>query len=121
MLAGAPLPCGSDATLASAGTLSEGFQRVVAFPPYLVGYVRWDERSDPFLLVRQSFQQLSGRSPGCPSSAQWVWNLSNIAVLSIRPGLLQHGKARVGILPADQKIVISPLRGDDGLHQVSQV
>ena len=55
MLAGAPLPCGSDATLKSAGTLSEGFRRVVAFPPYLVGYVRWDERSDPFLLVRQSF------------------------------------------------------------------
>jgi len=55
MLAGAPLPCGSDATLASAGTLSEGFQPVVAFPPYLVGYVRWDERSDPFLLVGQSF------------------------------------------------------------------
>ncbi len=55
MLAGVPLPCGSDATLASAGTLSEGFRRVVTFPPYLVGYVRWDERSDPFLLVRQSF------------------------------------------------------------------
>src|SRR5260370_19761078 len=55
MLAGDPLPCGSDATLASAGTLFEGFRRVVTFPPYLVGYVRWDERSDPFLLVRQSF------------------------------------------------------------------
>jgi hypothetical protein len=55
MLAGAPLPRGSGATLASAGTLSEGFRRVVTFPPYLVGYVRWDERSDPFLLVRQSF------------------------------------------------------------------
>ena len=60
MLAGAPLPCGSDATLASAGTLSEGFRRVVTFPPYLVGYVRWDERSDPFLLrqtiIFRSFQ-----------------------------------------------------------------
>ncbi len=31
-------PCGC-------GTLSEGFRRVVAFPPYLVGYVRWDARS----------------------------------------------------------------------------
>src|SRR5437899_6569550 len=26
--------------------------------PYLVGYARWDARSDRFLLARQSFQQL---------------------------------------------------------------
>src|SRR6266404_2193497 len=32
----------------------------------LVGYVRWDAQSDRFLLARQSFQQLSGRNPGCP-------------------------------------------------------
>jgi len=27
-------------------TLSEGFRRIVASPPYLVGYMRWDARSD---------------------------------------------------------------------------
>src|SRR5260370_42715149 len=35
----------------------------------LVGYVRWDAQSDRFLLARQSFQQLSGRNPTCPSLA----------------------------------------------------
>ena len=39
MLADTPWPRGSDATLASVGTLSEGFERFVASPLYLVGYV----------------------------------------------------------------------------------
>ena len=65
MLADTSSPRGSDATLASVGTLSEGFERFVASPLYLVGYVRWDARSDRFLLVRQLFQQLSDRSPDC--------------------------------------------------------
>jgi hypothetical protein len=36
MLADAPLPHGSGANLAVVGTLSEGFGRIVASPPYLV-------------------------------------------------------------------------------------
>ena len=40
MLADTSSPRGSDATLASVGTLSEGFERFVASPLYLVGYVR---------------------------------------------------------------------------------
>ena len=58
MLAVAPLPRGSGADLAVVSTLSEGFERFVASPLDLVGYVRWDVRSDRFLLFRQSFQQL---------------------------------------------------------------
>ena len=46
MLADALSPHGSNATLASVGTLSEGFERFVTSPLYLVGYVRWDARSD---------------------------------------------------------------------------
>ena len=42
MLADALSPHGSNATLASVGTLSEGFERFVTSPLYLVGYVRWD-------------------------------------------------------------------------------
>ena len=55
MLADTSLPRGSDATLASVGTLFEGFERFVASPPYLVGYVRRDARFDQYLLVKQSF------------------------------------------------------------------
>jgi hypothetical protein len=66
MLADTSSPRGSDAALASVGSLSEGFERFVTSPLYLVGYVRWDARSDRFLLVKQSFQQLSGRSPISP-------------------------------------------------------
>jgi hypothetical protein len=55
MLADTSSPCGRDATLASVGTLSEGFERFVASPLYLVGYVRWDARFDRCLLVKQSF------------------------------------------------------------------
>ncbi len=58
MLVDAPLPHGSGANLAVVGTLFEGFGRLVTSPPYLVGYTRWDARSDQFLLARQSFQQL---------------------------------------------------------------
>src|ERR1700745_2216167 len=58
MLVDAPLPHGSGANLAVVGTLFEGFGRLVTSPPYLVGYARWDARSDRFLLARQSFQQL---------------------------------------------------------------
>jgi len=46
MLADTPLPHGSGANLAMVGTLSEGFRRIVTAPPLLVGYVRWDARSD---------------------------------------------------------------------------
>lgn len=63
MLADTPWPHGFGATLANVGPLSEGFERFVASPLYLVGYVRWDARSDRYLLVKQSFQQLSGRTP----------------------------------------------------------
>ena len=63
MLADALSPHGSNATLASVGTLSEGFERFVTSPLYLVGYVRWDARSDQSSFVKQSFQQLSGRNP----------------------------------------------------------
>ena len=56
MLADTSLPRGLDATLASVGPLSEGFERFVAAPLYLVGYVRWDARSDrPHSSFRQSF------------------------------------------------------------------
>ena len=61
MLADALSPHGSNATLASVGTLSEGFERFVTSPLYLVGYVRWDARSDQSSFVKQSLQQLSGR------------------------------------------------------------
>jgi len=60
MLADALSPHGSNATLASVGTLSEGFERS---PLYLVGRVRWDARSDQSSFVKQSLQQLSGRNP----------------------------------------------------------
>src|SRR5271169_6051765 len=63
MLADALSPHGSNATLASVGTLSEGFERFVTSPLYLVGYVRWDARSEQSSFVKQSFQQLSGRNP----------------------------------------------------------
>lgn len=46
MLADAPLPRGSGATLANVGTLSGSTERFVASPLYPVGYVRWDGRSD---------------------------------------------------------------------------
>ncbi|PYU26213.1 MAG: hypothetical protein DMG30_02640 [Acidobacteria bacterium] len=36
-------------------------RRFVVSPPYLVGHVRWDERSDRSSFARQSIQQLSGR------------------------------------------------------------
>ena len=52
MLADTSSPRGSDATLASVGTLSEGFERFVASPLYLVGYVRWDAQSDQYLLCQ---------------------------------------------------------------------
>src|ERR1700756_2015038 len=63
MLADTPWPHGSDATLTNVGPLSEGFERFGASPLYLLGYVRWHARSDRYLLVKQSFQQLSGRTP----------------------------------------------------------
>jgi|SRR5271157_4562111 len=63
MLADALSPHGSNATLASVGTLSEGFERFVTSPLYVVGYVRWDARSDQSSFVKQSLQQLSGRNP----------------------------------------------------------
>jgi len=61
MLADALSPHGSNATLASVGTLSEGFERFVTSPLYLVGYAQWDARFDRSSFVKQSLQQLSGR------------------------------------------------------------
>ena len=61
MLADALWPHGSNATLASVGTLSEGFERFVTSPLYLVGYAQWDARFDRSSFVKQSLQQLSGR------------------------------------------------------------
>ena len=61
MLADAPLPHGSGANLAVVGTLSEGFGRIVASPPYLVGYVRWDARSNQFLLSDNHSNSFAGR------------------------------------------------------------
>jgi hypothetical protein len=63
MLAVAPLPRGSGADLAVVSTLSEGYS-TVRYLPYLVDYVRWDERSDRSSFARQSLQQLSGRTRG---------------------------------------------------------
>jgi hypothetical protein len=55
MLADAPWPRGFGANLAVVGPLFEGFGRIVASPPYLVGCVRRDARSNQaHLLVRQS-------------------------------------------------------------------
>jgi len=51
----------------------------------LVGYVRWDTRSDQFLLVRQSFQQLSGRNPVSPLSGS-VYNRFSQAYLRLLIG-----------------------------------
>ena len=48
MMADTPWPHGFGATLANVGPLSEGFERFVASPLYL---------------VKRSFQQLSGRTP----------------------------------------------------------
>src|SRR6202035_3568583 len=48
VLADAPLPRGSDATLASGVHCPRVPERFVTSPLCLVGYVRWDERSAPF-------------------------------------------------------------------------
>src|SRR5215831_10806434 len=64
MLADTPWPHGFGATLANVGPLSEGFERSVASPLYLVGYVRWDARSDRFLfcqtIIPTAFRSQSG-------------------------------------------------------------
>jgi hypothetical protein len=63
MLADTSLPHGFDVNLTVVGTLSEGFRRVVAFPPYLVGYMRWDAWSDRCSSTSNNhLQQLSGRT-----------------------------------------------------------
>ncbi|PYU26878.1 MAG: hypothetical protein DMG30_01015 [Acidobacteria bacterium] len=64
MLADTPSPHGSGATLASVGTLSEGFERFVASPLYLVGYAQWDARFDQSSLPNNHFQQLFRSQPG---------------------------------------------------------
>ena len=45
MLADTSLPRGSDADLSIAGTLSERFRQVVAFPLQLLGYSSWETKS----------------------------------------------------------------------------
>jgi len=52
MLADAPSPRGSDADLSIAGTLSERFRQVVAFPPELLEYSSWETRSGRDLFRR---------------------------------------------------------------------
>src|ERR1700758_4433983 len=95
MLADTPSPHGSGAPLASVGTFSEGFERSVASPLLprrlrAMGCAVWSILHAKqsflaalqvaacdgthglinFLLVRQSFQQLSGRSLVCPLHGQ---------------------------------------------------
>jgi hypothetical protein len=66
MLADTPFPRGYDATLAGMGTLSEGFERFVASPLYLVGYTQWDARFDLFLLCQTIISSsFTGRSLHC--------------------------------------------------------
>ena len=64
MLADTPWPHGFGATLASVGPLSEGFERSVASPLNLVGYVRWGARSDQFpprqTIIPTAFRSQSG-------------------------------------------------------------
>src|ERR1700747_3137981 len=55
----------------------------------LVGYVQWGARSDRFLLVRQSFQQLSGRNP--------VWRLTRH--VRLLPGYAGHTRSAPGRSP----------------------
>jgi len=62
---------GSDATLASVGPLSEGFERLLPRRSNLVAYVRWTHGLIDFPPVRQSFQQLSGRTPRIPFLRTW--------------------------------------------------
>ena len=56
MLADTPLPHGFGAALASVDTFfPRAPEQFVTSPLCLVGYVRWDARSDRVLLSRQSF------------------------------------------------------------------
>jgi len=55
MLADTPWPHGFGATLASVGTLSEGFERFVAWPLQPRRLRAMDTRFDQVLLVKQSF------------------------------------------------------------------
>jgi hypothetical protein len=63
MLADASFPRGSGAILANVGTLSGSIERFVASPLYPVGYVRWDERSDRFLLSDNHSNSLQVAEP----------------------------------------------------------
>ena len=66
MLADTPWPHGSGATLASVGTLSEGSEQFVTSPLCLVGYVRWDARSDRVPPLQTIiFSSFPGRTKGC--------------------------------------------------------
>jgi hypothetical protein len=63
MLVDASSPHGSNANLAVVGTLFEGFGRIVTSPPYLVGYVRWDARSNLVTSCQTIvFNSFTGRS-----------------------------------------------------------
>jgi hypothetical protein len=87
MLADAPSPRGFGADLAVVGPLFKGFGRIVASPPYLVGYVRWDARSNQaHLLVRQSF-----------STALQIYSYSSHIVQEPKraPHLLPHQEERL--------------------------
>jgi hypothetical protein len=72
MLADTPLPHGSGANLAIVGTLSEGFRRIVTAPPLLVGYVRWDARSD-HSSFRQTIMFSSLQIALCRKCARTEW------------------------------------------------
>jgi hypothetical protein len=58
MLADTPLPHGSGANLAVVVYCPRALDESFAFPPYLVGYVRWDARSDRSSLSDNHVQQL---------------------------------------------------------------
>ena len=64
MLADTPWPRGFGATLASVGTLSKGSRTVRCSPLCLVGYVRWDARSDRVPPLQTIiFSSFTGRTP----------------------------------------------------------
>ena len=83
MLADAPLPRGSDATLASGVHCPRVPEQFVTWPLRLVGYVRWDERSAPFSRPDIHFRSLrsqrsSNHDRGCDRRDAWVGPSSDL-------------------------------------------
>src|SRR6266705_2982231 len=66
MLADTPLPHGFGAALASVDTFPRAPEQFVASPLCLVGYVRWDARSDRVPPLQTIiFSSFTGRTKGC--------------------------------------------------------